>query len=82
MKARYDGTCAKCEGQIHVGDDIDWDRDRREACHRECGSQREAPYDPAYDANPEERWERIKRINLAVLERQEKARQLELPKHG
>lgn len=66
MKARFFGRCAKCGGDIRKGEDIAWDRERREAQHERCAVQVEAAYDPYYDIDPEGMWERVKRINLGL----------------
>jgi len=42
--------------------DIAWCKEEQSAMHEGC-SMREASYDPAYDADPDETWAAIQRIN-------------------
>lgn len=41
LKARYDGRCCKCQGRVHIGDEILWDSATRKVEHRECPAEPE-----------------------------------------
>ena len=42
--ARRRGTCGECGGQIKRGEEIQWDRSRRVACHNDCSPDQDEHY--------------------------------------